>query len=322
MNLPPTPLPPRPLDSHKGTFGTVTVYGGCADSRHLMLGAPALAAAAALRTGCGLAKLACPTPILAAALSICPAATGIPVPTDHATGHTTPNDACALIDRCTHDSTALVIGPGMGTSPGAVAATLRTCQQDETSIVIDADAINCIAHIPHFMQDFRAAAVFTPHPGEFKRLVAALGLSGDLGLAHSRPDAAAALAQRLGAIVVLKGHHTVVSDGQRTWTNTIDHPCLATGGSGDILSGILGGLIAQFVPSPQQSLFRTKVRAMPADPGRPLDLFAAACIAVQVHGTAGQKWASSSGADGGLLAPDLLSFIPQAVQSLRGTAKS
>jgi NAD(P)H-hydrate epimerase len=281
-----------------------------------MIGAPALAAAAALRAGCGLAKLACPAPVLPTAIGLCPAATGLPVPADEL-GQVSPHDACAAVDRCVHQSGVLAIGPGMGTSPGSVSATLRAAQQDEVYVLFDADAINCIGAIPEFTRDFRAAAVFTPHPGEFQRLVTALGLKGDLGLAQSRTDAAAQLAQRLGAVIVLKGSGTVVSDGQRTWVNTIDHPCLATGGSGDVLSGIIAGLIAQFVPSPQQSLFRAKVRAMPMDPQRPLDLFEAACIGVQVHGAAGQAWARANAADGGLVATDLLPLVPPIIQSLR-----
>lgn len=313
-------LPARPRDSHKGTFGTVVAIGGCCQGT-VMLGAPALVALGALRAGCGLAKLAMPTPILPLGLSICPSATGIPILTD-LSGAIEPHEASAAVDRCVADATCIVVGPGMGVSAGARAAALRCIQQDEVPLVVDADAINNLVDIPEFMRDFRAAAVFTPHPGEFKRLVAGLGLSGDLGLAKSREDAAQQLAQRLGSVVVLKGAGTVVTDGHRVWTNIVDHPCLATGGTGDVLAGVIAGIIAQFVPSPQQMLFKAKVPAMPAPDGRPLDLFDAACAGVYAHGLAGQFWASGRGADAGLLAAELANHVPEALQKLRGQSRA
>ncbi|MCC6322847.1 MAG: NAD(P)H-hydrate dehydratase [Phycisphaerales bacterium] len=308
-------LPRRGRDSHKGTFGTVVIVGGCCE-RTVMIGAPALAARAALRSGAGLVKLAMPAPILPLGISMCPSATGIPIPTD-ATGAIEAHEASAAIDRCVAEAGCLVVGPGLGVSAGSCAAALRCVQQDETSLVIDADAINSLATLPEFMRDFRAAAVFTPHPGEFKRLVAGLGMSGDLGLSESREAAAERLAQRLGAVVVLKGAGTVVTDGHRTWTNTTDHPCLATAGTGDVLTGLIAGLIAQFVPTPQRVLFKTKVPQLPADPARPLDLFEAARIGVHAHGLAARLWAYARRADAGLLASELCDRLPRALQGLR-----
>lgn len=289
--------------------------GGCCDGP-VMLGAPALAARAAFRAGCGLAKLAMAAPILPLALSICPSATGLLIPTDPS-GTIEPHEAAAAVDRCVPDASCIVVGPGLGTSAGAQAATLRCLQQDEVPLVIDADAINCLTHIPEFMRDHRAAAVFTPHPGEFRRLVSAIGLTGDLGLAESRELAAQRLAQRLGSVVVLKGHGTVVTDGHRVWTNSTGHPCLATAGTGDVLSGIIAGLIAQFVPTPQQVLFKTKVPQMPQPAGKPLDLYDAARIAVDAHGAASQLWARDRAADAGLLASELADLVPAALQAMR-----
>jgi len=315
------PLPSRLRDSHKGTFGTVVVVGGsCGGAPHspTMLGAPALAGLAALRAGCGLVKLCVPTPLIVPALALCPSATGLPIPVD-AFGAIEPHLASAAIDRAVAEASCIVIGPGLGSGPGADAAALRAIQQDEVALVIDADAINALGNIREFMRDFRAAAIFTPHPGEFKRLVAALGLGGDLGLAQSREGAAQQLAQRLGSIVVLKGVGTVVTDGHRVWTNTIDHPCLATGGTGDVLSGLIGGLIAQFVPTPQQMLFKAKVAQMPTPPGRPLDLYDAARIAVCAHGVAAQMWAESHRAAAGLIATELCELLPAALELFRTT---
>jgi ADP-dependent NAD(P)H-hydrate dehydratase len=315
-------LPARARDSHKGTFGTVIVVGGSADGGEggvMMLGAPALTGLAALRTGCGLCKLAMPGLLLPHALAVCPSATGIEIPTTE-TGAVEPHEVCGVIDRCADEATCLAIGPGLGTSRGSQAAVLRAVQQDHTPVVVDADGLNCLAVIPEFRQDFRAAAVLTPHPGEFKRLVEGLGMKGDLGLEKSRESAAQQLAQRLGAIVVLKGAGTVVTDGQRVWTNTIDHPCLATGGTGDVLTGIIASLIAQFVPTPQQVLFKTKVPAMPLPPGRPLDLFDAARLGVGLHGLCGVMWAEERGAEAGLIASELTELLPRAVQRVRASA--
>ena len=103
--------------------------------------------------------------------------------------------------------------------------------------------------------------LLTPHPGEFRRLCAGLSLKGDLGLAESRERACESLAQRLGRIVVLKGAGTVVSDGHRTWTCPSGHPCMATGGTGDVLTGTIASLIAQLCPSVDQMAMRAKVPA-------------------------------------------------------------
>lgn len=282
-----------------------------------MLGAPALTGLAALRAGCGLCKLAMPAPLLPHALAICPSATGLAMPADES-GRIEPHEASAAMDRCLDHATCLAIGPGLGISPGAQAAVLRAIGQDDKPVVIDADALNALGHISEFRRDFRAAAVLTPHPGEFARLVAALGIKGDLGLAQSREAAAQQLAQRLGAIVVLKGAGTVVTDGQRVWTNTIDHRCLATAGSGDVLTGIIASLIAQYCPTPQQMLFKTKVPQMPAPIGRPLDLFDASRLGVALHGLAAQRWSHRHGADSGLLAAELADELPALVCAVRG----
>jgi NAD(P)H-hydrate epimerase len=310
-------LPPRPRDSHKGTFGTVVVVGGSCGDGTVMLGAPALTALAALRTGCGLCKLAMPAPLLPHALAICPSATGLAMPTDDS-GRIEPHEASAAMDRCLDQATCLAIGPGLGVSPGAQAAVLRAVGQDDKPVVIDADGLNSLSHIPEFRRDFRAAAVLTPHPGEFVRLAAALGVKGDMGLAQSREAAAQQLAQRLGAIVVLKGAGTVVTDGQRVWTNAIDHPCLATAGTGDVLTGIIASLIAQFCPTPQQMLFKTRVPRMSLPAGREIDLFDAARIGVTLHGLAAQRWSHRHGADSGLLAGELADELPALVRAMRG----
>jgi NAD(P)H-hydrate epimerase len=314
-NLP--ELPRRPVEAHKGTTGTVSVVGGSCTTGTRMIGAPALSALAALRAGAGLARLVMPAPILNAGLVLCPSATGIDLPCSD-DGLVAPHAAAEVMDRVIDGSTCIAIGPGLGTSPGAVAAVLRAVQQDRRPVVVDADAINALATIPSFMQDFHAAAVLTPHPGEFKRLVASLGLSGDLGLATSRERACEQLAQRLGRVVVLKGAGTVVSDGLRTWTCTSGHPCLATAGTGDVLTGVMAAVIAQYMMPTDQQMLRAKFPQLPRDASRPLDLYDSARIAVEAHARAGELWAEGTLAESGLLASELAGLIPAAMQELRG----
>jgi NAD(P)H-hydrate epimerase len=311
-------LPTRDAGAHKGTFGTVAVFGGCAAAATRMIGAPALAAAAALRGGCGLARIYGPAPILDAALTITPGATGRAIPTD-AGGSIVPHEAAAAVDEAVGGCTCLAIGPGLGRGDGPRAAALRAVQQEAVPVVVDADALNALAETPQVTRDFRAAALLTPHPGEFRRLARGLGVRDDLGLDGSRAGAAEQLARRLGCIVVLKGAGTVVTDGSRTWVNPSGHPCLATGGTGDVLTGLIASLVAQFVGPMATGPSPTAVGpGAPRAGGRGLDLYDAARVGVYVHGLAGERWARDHGASGGLLATDLPALIPAIVEGLRG----
>lgn len=319
MNPTPPPIPSTPNDplpalpardsaGHKGTFGTVTIFGGCATGDARMIGAPALAAISALRSGAGLAKLVAPEPILDSAITIAPSATGRALPVDVA-GRIIAHESVAVLDEVARTSDCLVVGPGLGLGEGPAAISLRAIQQEDTPVVIDADAINNLAQIPDLAQDFHAAAVLTPHPGEYRRLAQALNLSQDPVDQATRLTAATALAQRLGCIVALKGPNTVVSDGQRTWTNDSGHHCLATAGTGDVLAGIIAGLTAQFVALQ----IHPKI---PLPPNKPLDLFDATRLAVHAHGLAAQRWAQSHDAESGMLAFELADLIPEALASL------
>jgi NAD(P)H-hydrate epimerase len=170
-------------------------------------------------------------------------------------------------------------------------------------MVIDADALNALASVAEIHRDFRAPAVLTPHPGEYARLALAFGIDADLVHpvdAATRSRAAESLAQRLGCVVVLKGAGTVVSDGLNTWTNTTGNPALATAGTGDVLTGVIGGLIAQFGSTH----------------GGPLSLYDCARLGVYAHGLAADRWRDAH-ADASLLAEDLLRELPDAVASLR-----
>jgi hydroxyethylthiazole kinase-like uncharacterized protein yjeF len=296
------PLPPRDRAGHKGTFGTVAVIGGCAaplpatgGAARVMIGGPALAAAGALRAGAGLATLVMPGSILAHAITILPSATGIALPADHA-GDLDASTAVAVVDELVSTVDCLVIGPGLGVSEGARALVLRAIQQEECPVVLDADGLSCLASIRSTHLDFHARAVLTPHVGEYRRLAQALGVD-------TPPDAggAATLARRIGAVVVLKSATTHVSDGHETWTHTGNNPAMATGGTGDVLAGALGALIAQHSVE--------------------LPLRACAAWSVHVHARAGALWRDAhAGASGGLLAIELADRLPQALHEARQAA--
>ncbi|MBK7403755.1 MAG: NAD(P)H-hydrate dehydratase [Phycisphaerales bacterium] len=311
-------LPARDPRGHKGTFGTVVVVGGCAAAGARMVGASALSALGALRAGAGLAKLLCPEPVLAEVIAMTPSATGRGLPVDP-DGEIIPHDAAALLDAALASSEVLAIGPGFGTGPGSQALSLRAVQQEDRPVVVDADAINCLAGVPELWRDFHAMAVLTPHPGEFRRLAGPLRIRQDPTDDAERPAAAEAMAQRLGCVVVLKGAGAVVSDGQRTWVCRHGHACLATAGTGDVLTGVIAGIIAQFVrplegrPETAPEMGRSAPRA---GSGR-LDLFDAARAGVLAHALAGELWAERHGASAGLLATELAELIPACGESIR-----
>ena len=268
----------------------------------MMVGGPAFAALGALRAGCGLARLAMPESILAAGLSVAPSATGVGLAVDQE-GELVPHLVATSVDALLEESRCVVVGPGLGTSAGAVAATLRLGAQDGVAVVFDADALNCLARTPSFHLDLRAPAIMTPHVGEFRRLGEAMGIEEDPGDARTRESAAAALAQKLGCIVVLKSSATVVSDGHTTWSHDEANPVLATAGSGDVLAGVVAGLVAQF----------WRAAPMPC----PLSLLDCARLGVRAHALAARRWSERTGASGGLLALDLLEQIPAALELLR-----
>ncbi|MFM9957186.1 MAG: NAD(P)H-hydrate dehydratase [Phycisphaerales bacterium] len=310
----PVTLPLRPTHGHKGTFGTVLVIGGCTlvppEAPHRavrMFGGASLAALAALRSGCGLARLMTPAPVLDAALSVAPVCTGVPMPVD-SDGGVIAHRVAEALDVQLAQVQCIVIGPALGGGEPAAGTAghaleqivLRVLMQTQVPVVADADAVNALARIPDAARDVRAAAVVTPHPGEFARLAASLGVAFDASRDEAREPAARAVAQRLGVTVVLKGARTIVTDGHHAWTLDRPNPALATGGSGDVLAGLIGGLIAQHHLGPDADSLTDMAKA-----------------GVWAHAEAGARWANESGATGGLLATDLLDRIPACVEALR-----
>jgi len=271
-------LPERPGGGHKGTFGMAIVVGGTPT----MIGAPALCARAALRSGAGLVKIATVADVLPFTLTIEPGATGIVLDGDE-------NDWCRAIDRADPDGRAvLAVGPGMGLATGGGQKVLSLLRGKRPA-VLDADGLNLLARTGRPRPRSDAPLVMTPHPGEFKRLAQPLGINESPTDHETRPMAAAKLAQAHQAVVLLKGPGTVVTDGERVFINQTGNPALATAGSGDVLTGLVAALMAQGV-----------------------DTFDAACLGAHLHGRAADRWAEAHGPRG-LRAQDLADQLPDAL---------
>ena len=288
-------FPPRPPDGHKGTFGSVCVIGGSrSEDGAVMIGAPTLAANGAMRSGCGKVMLAMPQPLLPAGLTMAPVVTGIELPVDDV-GRLMPSEAVESLDTHAVGCRCLAIGPGLGCEWPQQQLVAALLSREDRPIVLDADGLNALAQLKAGHLELRAPAIFTPHIGEYRRLAVSMNI--DIDPADQRP-AAEALAQAYGCVVVLKSANTVVSDGVRTEVLDCGGVVLATGGSGDVLTGIIAGILAQFGVGCNEHLFD------------------AAVLGVHIHGKAGQLFESVSG-DTGLLATDLLDSIPSAISALK-----
>jgi ADP-dependent NAD(P)H-hydrate dehydratase / NAD(P)H-hydrate epimerase len=293
-------LPERPARGHKGTFGKVLVIAGSLD----YAGAALLVCRAAGRAGAGLVTLAVPEslqPLFAAKVV---EATTMALPEDDVE-EIEPEDAIARVLDHEHD--AIVLGPGLrpGLATAELVQALLTVPEDPTPapIVLDAEALRSLATLDRWWEGVHRAAVLTPHTGEFGRLRAGAGVEpgadGDL----SADDEARARAARDAAgtwrqVVVLKGARTVIAapDGQVA-VAPFENPALATGGTGDVLAGAIGALLAQGLAP-----------------------FDAARVGVYLHGLAGDMVRERLG-DAGLLASDLPDPIPLARRRLAAIAE-
>jgi ADP-dependent NAD(P)H-hydrate dehydratase len=262
-------------------FGRVLVVGG----NDGMIGAPTLAGTAALRMGAGLVQLAVPRSILHACLSITPELIGLGL------GKAVGKDE---LQKAAEAADAVVIGPGLGQTPEAEARLLRLIRLDKP-MVLDADGLNLIAKQKRWPGNFKASAVLTPHPGEMKRLLPLIGRSGEVPAEdEGRMELAAAAAKKFGQVVLLKGAKTVVADGQRVYVNQSGDSTLSKAGSGDVLSGIIGCLLAQ-----------------------KMEPFEAACLGAHLHGRAGELAGRKKGRRCAL-SRDVLKALPKAIRELEG----
>jgi hydroxyethylthiazole kinase-like uncharacterized protein yjeF len=277
-------LPDRPRDAHKGTFGTVVVLAGSLG----FTGAAYLASTAAARTGAGLVRLLVADTIYPILAAKCTEVMATPVQevAPGAVGHA----AYDTVLRQMSTAEAGVIGPGLGRDRSTWRLVIDLVHHVACPLVIDADALNALADAPRSKTKLGKNRVLTPHPGEMARLT---GKTIEV-ITTDRAGAARKAAKEWGAVVVLKGARTVVAhpDG-RISEDPHEVPALATGGTGDVLAGIIAGLIAQG-----------------SDP------YAAAVTGVYIHAAAGRRLAQKLG-DSGLLAGDLLLEIPLVMNVLR-----
>ncbi len=247
---------PRTADSHKGTYGTLLSVCGS----YGMVGAAVLAARAAGRCGTGLVVSALDERIYPIAAAQLPEVVFCPL---------TQGSACAKVSQMQpflKKATALLIGCGLGNTVQSDELVTALFQQTETPIILDADGINIAARHISILEAAHAPLVLTPHPAELSRLL-------NLTVAQVQADRqtiAVTAAKRFDAIVVLKGHRTVIAQPNGTvYINDTGNPGMAVAGSGDVLAGMIAGLAAQGLP-----------------------LWDAACCGVYLHGAAGDRAAA------------------------------
>lgn len=228
-------LPARKPDAHKGDCGKVLIIGGS----QAMAGAPALAGLAALRSGAGLVRIAIAQAIQPTVAQLVPCATTLALPQDK-TGRISRNALAELLHAC-EDNDSIVLGPGLNQSSDLIAIVESIIKQTSKPLLIDADGLNNLSSLASQGLQLNDMTVLTPHPGEMQRLWQAWFRET---LPTNRQTQAEKLSRRSGAVVVLKGHATVVTDGNQTYINDTGNPGLATGGTGDVLSGCIGALLA------------------------------------------------------------------------------
>jgi NAD(P)H-hydrate epimerase len=245
---------PRPFDSNKGMYGHVLVVGGSFGSAGGKAGAPAMASMAALRAGAGLVTAAVPEPALPTVSRITPELMTWPLQANDAGQASPDNLAPDTIAAITKGITVLAIGPGLGQSDDTAKFCIGLLEATTMPAVIDADALNIISQQPGVLAQLTRngrTVVLTPHPGEMARLAGIRTKE----VQASRLDIARSFAAKHRVTLVLKGVHTLIAhpDG-RIAVNTTGNPGMAKGGSGDLLTGVIAGLLAQFSGHPAQAV--------------------------------------------------------------------
>jgi NAD(P)H-hydrate epimerase len=246
-----------------------------------MSGAAVLCGSAALRGGAGLVRVAVPHEVLPIVAAANPCYLTAPLLQDE--HGILADEAESELMALARANNVVAFGPGLGRSQAVTRLALALIAQLQVPLVIDADGLNALADSTDRLKERSAPIVLTPHPGEFARLIRA-----DIPTVQSqRQSLAAHFALEHGVIVVLKGHGTIVTDGQRVYCNTTGNPGMATGGTGDVLTGLIAALL-----------------------GQGLDEFAAAQLGVYLHGLAGDLARDDLG-EASLIASDLLDYLPK-----------
>ena len=284
-------FPLRRRGAHKGDFGHLLIAAGSVGKT----GAAVLAAGGALRAGAGLVTVATPEPCLAVVAGARPEAMTEPLPSTPGGGF----DEAGLprLLELAGERDAVVLGPGLGQDPGTRALVRVFVRECPVPLVIDADGLNALAAgggEASALDALRRGAptILTPHPGEMARLVGARASE----VQRERPERAVALARETGAVVVLKGERTLVAEPSgRAAVAATGNPGMATGGTGDILAGVVGSLLARH------------------------GALLSATAAVVVHGRAGDLAARERGEEG-MTAGDVVEALPAAIESVRRAA--
>ena len=282
-------VPPRPTASHKGTYGRVLVVAGSTG----MTGAAALASEAALRVGAGLVTLATPKHLNPILEGLLPEVMTLPLPETDA-GSLSVSATSAILEFAEKTKSVLAIGPGLSQHPDTVALVHQLVHENREQelgrrMVVDADGLNALSQAPEIISSLDREAILTPHPGEMSRLTNTSVPS----LEADRIRTAQQFASEHNLTLVFKGAPTVAGlPNGDVWINSTGNPGMATGGMGDVLTGIIAGLMAQGHSSET-----------------------AAVLGVYLHGLAGDIAAEALGMHG-LIASDVLKTVPQAISSL------
>lgn len=265
-------LPDRDPQSHKGSFGKILLLCG---SRGFT-GAAALAAMGALRSGAGLVYLGVPDCIYHIEAVKLTEPVVLPLPDN---GKTLSEAAIPGILELLPKMDAVLVGCGLGQSPGTLSVVQAVLRAFHGPVVLDADGINVLSAHRDILRDRTNPTILTPHTMEFRRIGGSLN--------NGRVTGAADLARELGCVVLLKGHDTVITDGKNTYINSTGNPGMAVGGSGDVLAGVIVSLLGQGIGAVE----------------------AAACGA-WLHGAAGDICAAEIG-QYGMLPTDMLQVLPR-----------
>lgn len=265
-------LPDRNPWGHKGNFGKLLLLCG---SRGYT-GAAFFAAMGALRSGAGLVFLGVPESIYGIEAVKLNEPVIFPLP--DAGGRLSADAVPEILTRLPQMD-AVLVGPGLGQSEGTLAVVRAVLEKAKCPVVVDADGINVLSAHRDLLRGRKSPTILTPHDGEFARLGGVIG--------EDRMAAAAALAEELGCVVLLKGHETCITDGTDGYLNPTGNPGMAVGGSGDVLAGVITALL-----------------------GAGLSPLEAAACGAWLHGAAGDRCAAELG-QYGMLPTDMLSALPR-----------
>lgn len=273
-------LPKRAPDGHKGDYGSILIVAGGRG----MAGAAALVGASALRSGAGLVRIACPAEVQPTVASFEPCYMTYPLACD-GEGLIDFRAAIPALEKLAAKADVLAIGPGLGESDSILDLVRWAVESSGKPLVLDADALNALAKDVSLVDRLSQPTIVTPHPGEFGRI---LGLPARRVQAEREARASAFAARNRNLVVVLKGDGTLVTDGERVYVNSSGNPGMATGGAGDVLTGVVAAIL-----------------------GQKLATFEAAQLAVYTHGVAGDIARDHTG-EVGLIAGDIVDALPDA----------